>query len=183
MNQKPILTTDRLELRSFQETDYAQVHEYGSDPIVTRFMAWGPNTEEATRNFVQKSIEYQKEKPQTQHPFAIVLREQNMLIGGCGLIISDIENRQGWIGYCLNRKFWSQGYATEAARALIGFGFNNLKLHRVFAFCDPANTASSHIMEKVGMRYEGHFKEKTWYKCEWHDEVIYAILKKEWKYK
>ncbi|MCL2643558.1 MAG: GNAT family N-acetyltransferase [Candidatus Bathyarchaeota archaeon] len=183
MTSKTKLVTTRLELRSFQKTDYAQVHEYSSDSTVTHFMTWGPNTTEETHNFIKKTINYQKEKPQTHYPLAIVTKNQNRLIGGCGIIISNIENSQGYIGYCLNQKFWGQGYATETAHALLNFGFNHLNLHRIFAFCDPANTASSHIMEKIGMKYEGHFRENTHYKNGWHDEVIYAILKKEWKSK
>jgi RimJ/RimL family protein N-acetyltransferase len=183
MIHKPILTTARLELRDFQETDYAEVHEYGSDPMVTHFMIWGPNTEKETHTFIQKAINYQKEKPRTHYPLAIILKKQNKLVGGCGIYVSNIEKRQGWFGYCLNRKFWGKGYATETAKALISFGFNSLNLHRIFAFCDPANTASSHVMEKVGMRFEGHFRENTYYKSEWHDEVIYAILEKEYENK
>ena len=183
MIRKLILATARLELRDFQNADYTQVHEYGSDSIVTRFMTWGPNTEKETHSFIEKAIGYQKETPRTHYPLAIVIKKQNRLIGGCGIYVSNIESRQGWFGYCLNRMFWGQGYATEVAHSLIDFGFNNLNLHRIFAFCDPANTASSHVMEKVGMRYEGHFRENTYYKGGWHDEVVYALLKKEWKRK
>jgi RimJ/RimL family protein N-acetyltransferase len=95
--------------------------------------------------------------------------------------VSNIEKNEGYIGYCLNRQFWGQGYATETARALLEFGFNKLNLHRIFATCDPANAASRHVLDKIGLTYEGHFRENVYCKGEWHDELFYAILEKEWK--
>ncbi|MCW4018275.1 MAG: GNAT family N-acetyltransferase [Candidatus Bathyarchaeota archaeon] len=179
--QKPIIQTSRLELRDFREVDLVEVHEYASDPQVARFMNWGPNTEEEPRGFIQKSIAYQKEKPRVNYPLAVVVREGNKLIGGCGVYESNIKSRVGWIGYCLNRQFWGHGYATETAIALLGFGFTHLNLHRIFATCDPANTASMHVMEKVGMQYEGHLRENIHCKGAWYDSLIYAILDCEWK--
>jgi RimJ/RimL family protein N-acetyltransferase len=158
-----------------------EVHEYASDPQVVRFMSWGPNTEDETRKFIQKSIDHQKEKPRVHYSLAVVLRDRNRLIGGCGIYESNIQGCEGWIGYCLNRQFWGQGYATEAARALLEFGFTHLNLHRIFALCDTANTASAHVMEKIGMQYEGHLRENMQCKGAWRDSLLYAILDREWK--
>jgi ribosomal-protein-alanine N-acetyltransferase len=80
----------------------------------------------------------------------------------------------------LNRKFWRQGYATEVAQALLKFGFNQLKLHRIFATCDPENIASAHVMEKIGMQQEGHIREHKLAKGKWRDSLLYAILDHEW---
>jgi ribosomal-protein-alanine N-acetyltransferase len=182
-SQNILVQTSRLMLRDFQEADWVEVHEYGSDPQVARFMNWGPNTEEETHRFIQKSIGYQKEKPRIHCSLAVVVQDPNRLIGGCGVYVSNIESREGLIGYCLNRHFWGQGYATETARVLLEFGFNKLNLHRIFSTCDPANTASAHVLEKIGMHYEGHFRENVYCKGAWHDELFYAILEKEWKHK
>jgi RimJ/RimL family protein N-acetyltransferase len=176
-----ILQTARLELREILENDCAEVHEFGSDPMVARFMNWGPNTEDDTHRFIQRSIGYQSEKPRMHYSLAIVVRDLSRLIGSCGVYLSNIENREGYIGYCLNRQFWGQGYATETARALLEFGFNKLNLHRIFATCDPANMVSAHVLEKIGLKYEGHFRENVYCKGEWHDELYYAILEKDWK--
>jgi RimJ/RimL family protein N-acetyltransferase len=181
--KKVIVQTERLDLRDFRASDWTQVHEYGSNPNVVRFMDWGPNTEEETHKFIQKSIDYQTENPRIHYSLAIVIREQKRLIGGCGLYVSNVENRNGWIGYCLNRQFWGQGYATETARSLLDFGFNDVNLHRIFAFCNPSNVDSAHVMEKIGMEYEGHFRENIFSKGKWHDELYYAILEKDWKNK
>jgi len=98
----------------------------------------------------------------------------NKLIGGCEIVISNPINRQGYIGYRLNRNFWSQGYTIEAAKALLKFGFEKLNLHRIFAICDSANTSSMRVLEKISMRLEGHLKEHKFVKAKWRDSLIHA---------
>jgi ribosomal-protein-alanine N-acetyltransferase len=171
-----IVRADRLVLRDLEEANWRDVHKYASDPEVVRYMDWGPNTEDETKNFIQRSIASQKEQPRKSYTLAIVLKEDDGLIGGCGIHVSDPTNREGWIGYCLNRHFWRQGYATETARALLRFGFDQLNLHRIFALCDPENLASAHVLEKAGMQKEGHFRERKFSKGKWHDELLYAIV-------
>jgi len=176
-----IIRTKRLVLRDFEKADWKAAHSYGCDPEVVRYMDWGPNTEKDTKEFIQRAMTHQKEKPRGMYTLAIVLEPENKLIGGCGIYVSSPENREGWIGYCLNRSFWRQGYATETAKALIKFGFDQLNLHRIFATCDPANIASAHVLEKIGMQREGRFREHKWAKGKWRDFLLYAILDHEWK--
>ncbi len=176
-----VIRTDRLVLREFDETDRQAVHSYASDPEVVRYMGWGPNTEEETKSFIRRSIDYQKEKPRQNYRFAITLRADDRLIGGCGLHVANPDNREGWLGYCLNRDFWRQGYATETAEALLEFGFQKLRLHRICATCDPANVASAHVLEKIRMQREGHLREHKWTKGRWQDSLLYAILENNWK--
>jgi len=173
--------TRRLILRDFEEADWKAVHSYASDPEVVRYVDWGPNTVEETRNFVRRAIAAQKEQPRRNYHFAIVLKAENRLIGACGIFVSNPNNREGWIGFVLNRHFWGQGYATEAAKALLEFGFEKLHLHRIFATCDPENVASAHVLEKIGMLREGHLREHKWVKGKWRDSLLYAILDREWK--
>jgi RimJ/RimL family protein N-acetyltransferase len=173
------IRTERLVLRDFIETDWEAVHEYASDPEVVRYMDWGPNTEEESRNFIQRTIVSQRENPRTGYSLAIALKAEDKLIGGCGIYVTSTENREGYIGYCLNRNFWGQGFATETAKALLMFGFEQLNLHRIFATCDPANIASAHVLEKIGMQREGRFREHKWAKGEWRDSLMYAILNNE----
>jgi len=177
-----IVRTERLVLRDLEEADWQAAHSYASDPEVVRYMDWGPNTEDETKNFIQRSIANQKEQPRRYYTLAIVVKPDGRLIGGCGVHVSDPANREGWIGYCLNRHFWRQGYGTETARALLRFGFDQLNLHRIFALCDPGNAASVHVLEKVGMQLEGHLRERKFTKRNWHDELLYAILENEWKH-
>jgi RimJ/RimL family protein N-acetyltransferase len=176
-----IFQTKRLLLRDFKEADWKAVHSYASDPEVVRYVDWGPNTVEETKSFIRRAIATQKEQPRRNYHFAIVLKTENRLIGACGIFVSNPDNREGWIGFVLNRHFWGQGYATEAAKALVIFGFKKLNLHRIFATCDPANIASARVLEKIGMQREGRLREHKWVKGKWRDSLLYALLNHEWK--
>ena len=175
------IETERLLLRDLVTGDRHAVHEYASDPEVVRFMDWGPNTKDETDEFIKRSISTQNEKPRRNFTLAIILKNTGELIGSCGIHVSNPENREGWLGYCLNRNFWGRGYATETARGLVKFGFAKLDLHRLFATCDPENSASAHVLEKSGMKREGHLREHKWSKGKWRNSYIYAILQQDWK--
>jgi RimJ/RimL family protein N-acetyltransferase len=142
-------------------------------------MNWGPNKEEETKAFIERALAGKNEQPRRNYTLAIVVRNEDKLIGGCSINVSNPENREGWIGYCLNRRFWGRGYATETAKALVDFGFTRLSLHRIFATCDPANAASAHVLEKVGMEREGRIREHVWAKGKWRDSLLYAVLEQE----
>lgn len=179
MNLTVTIRTERLILRELEDADWKEVHKYSSDSEVVRYMSWGPNTEEEDKSFILRAIVYQKEQPRRNYTLAIVLKANNILIGGCGLHISNPNNREALLGYCLNRHFWKYGYGTETAKALLAFGFEELNLHRIFATCDPANIASARIMEKIGMQREGHLRQHMWTKGKWRDSLLYAVLESE----
>lgn len=176
-----IIETERLLLQDLRRRDWQAVHEYASDPEVVQYMDWGPNTDIETKEFVRRAITNRQEKPRSVFTLAIVLKDKKRLIGTCGIHISNPENREGWLGYCLNRRFWSMGYGTEASVGLVNFGFAKLNLHRIFATCAPDNTASAHVLEKSGMKREGHLRQHKWSKGKWRDSYVYAILEEEWK--
>ena len=175
------LPTERLVLREFTKGDWQAVHEYASDPEVVCYMDWGPNTEKETRDFIRRAMASYREKPRYGYQFAVILKEEDRLIGACGLHVSNPDHREAWIGYCFNRHYWGKGYATEAARRLVTFGFDELKLHRIFATCDPQNKGSVRVLEKAGMRREGRLREHKWVKGRWRDSFLYAILDHKWK--
>lgn len=174
------LTTARLVLRDFRKDDWEAVHEYGTDLEVVRFMPWGPNTESDTKEFVKRSLASQREDPRRNFEFAVTLTDSERLIGGAGIRVSAPADRGADMGYCLHRDFWGQGYATEAAAAIVGFGFGTLGLHRIFATCDVGNEASARVLEKVGMRREAQFMQDNMIRGEWRDSYLYAILEDEW---
>lgn len=175
------IRTERLLLRDLKEDDWQAVHDYASDPEVVRYMGWGPNSKRETKSFVDRALAALRDCPRRDYTLGIVVVASNRLIGGCGIHVSSPENREGWLGYCLNRHFWRRGYATETARGLTEFGFKDLGLHRIFATCDPANAESAHVLEKVGMKCEGHIREHRWAKGSWRDSLLYSILEQEWK--
>jgi RimJ/RimL family protein N-acetyltransferase len=175
------IVTERLKLREFDQADWQSVHEYASSPEVTRFVGWGPNSEKDTKNFMQRVLASQLDKPRSVFELAVTLKEGNSLIGGCRISASDPRVREGSIGYLLHRNFWGHGYGTELSRALLAFGFEQLDLHRIYATCDVENTASSRILEKIGMQREGRLREYRLQGTKWRDQFLYAILDREWK--
>jgi RimJ/RimL family protein N-acetyltransferase len=176
-----MLSTERLQLRAFVEGDWQAMHAMLSDPEVIRYIPAGSASEEETREHVQALIVGHKDHP-PRYNFAVVLRSEDAFIGMCFLSIGSRagEPRQADLGYLLDRRYWGQGYATEATRAVLDFGFRKLDLHRVYATCRPANVASSRVLEKLGMRREAHFRQHRHIKGAWHDSYLYAILDHEW---
>ena len=178
-NNNLLLETKRLILRDFREEDWRDVHEYGSDPEVVKYQPFGPNTEKETKAYIQRIFDNQKEQPRGHYNFALVNKKDNKVIGGVGLSIRNVENKEAMLGYILNRKYWSKGFTTEAAGKVIAFGFEQLGLHRIIATCDPVNIASYRVMEKNGMQREGYLREEKMFKGAWHDSLLYSILEKE----
>ena len=179
-NKSPTLQTERLILRDFREEDWQAAHEWGSDPKVVKYMPFGPNTEDETKNFINRVLNNQKAQPRISFNFALINKPDNRLIGSCRIKIKSVDSKEGEIGYALNRRYWNQGYMTEAARSVISFGFIQLGLHRIIATCDPANTGSYRVMEKLGMQREGYLREHEFWKGAWLDSLLYSILEKEW---
>lgn len=171
------LLTPRLRLREFRLDDFATTHVYGSDPEVTKYMTFGPNSEAETRVFLDRVIAQQAEQPRPGYELAVELRETGEHVGGIGFR----AGKRADFGYVFRREAWGKGYATEGARAILTFGFGELKMHRIIATCDVRNVASAHVLEKLGMRREGHFLKDAFMRGSWRDSYLYAILEEEWK--
>ncbi len=176
-----ILMTDRLVLREFEEDDWKAILAYQDDPLYLRYNPWSHRTEQDVRRFVQMFIDWSKEEVRRKYQLAITLRSEGKLIGNGGLRMSNHSSWEADIGYELNSHYWGKGYATEAAQALLTFGFNELRLHRIIAQCIAENSASAHVLEKIGMQYEGRFRQNEWMKGRWWDTLQYAILDYEWQ--
>jgi len=182
MSSKPFkLETERLVLRNIRASDWQDIQEYASDPGVVKFMFWGPNTEAETREFVRRVIKSRRQKIRTAWDVALVEKNLNRLIGAGGLYIRSPQNREGEIGYVLNRLYWNQGYVTEAAGRLLTFAFEELGLQRIFATCDPDNSGSYRVMEKIGMQREGRLRGNKLIKGVWRDSLVYGILREDWE--
>ncbi len=172
--------TARLQLRDFREDDWPAVLAYQSNPLYLRYYAWTGRTPEAVQAFVQRFVDQPSQHPRTRFQLAIVLPATGQLIGNCGIRQEAPGSREAEIGYELDPEYWGRGYATEAAREMLAFGFTELGLHRVSSWCVAVNTASAHVLEKLGLRLEGRVREKEYYKGRWWDILLYGILKQEW---
>ena len=169
-----ILETERLILRPITTDDFEAVHSWAGNPDNTRYMAWGPNTEEQTRGFLSDFVQAGKD-------FAVVLKGTNRVIGSCG-IYPDSDNDTGELGWILHKDFWKRGYGTELGGKLIQYGFDTLLLRRIVAPCAADNYGSYRVMERNGMHREALHRKAFWARVdkEWVDKLEYAILADEY---
>lgn len=166
--------TRRLLIRNFEFKDWQAVYEYTSDRNVMKYIPEGVFSEKAAKEFVNKNIGDKAEN------FPVVLIDENILIGHIAFYKYFGEHTYE-IGWVFNPKYYNRGFATEAAKAVVQYGFEKMKLHRIIATCQPQNIPSYRIMEKIGMRREGYFKKCIPKGNEWWDEYYYAILDEEWE--
>ena len=110
----------------------------------------------------------------------VELTAHRRLIGVFTLRVQSDANRSAEFGFAFNRDYWNQGYATEAAGAVLDVAFRVLGIHCVSAGCDVRNVGSYRVMEKLGLRREGHSRKDVWQKGEWRDSYRYAVLDEEW---
>jgi RimJ/RimL family protein N-acetyltransferase len=174
------LETDRLILRDFVKEDWERVLEYQSDPLYLRYNRWTERTPEAVQEFVGWFLAHQQQEPRIKYQLAIILKSKDLLIGNCGVRKDQFDSVEADIGYELDPKHWNRGYATEAASAVVDFGFHHFGVHRIWATCVADNVGSAHVLEKLGMQLEGRFRENRYYQDRWWDSLYYAILVDEW---
>jgi [ribosomal protein S5]-alanine N-acetyltransferase len=174
------LHTDRLLLREFVTADWPAVLAYQRDPRYLRYYEWADRTPDDAQRFVQMFLEQQDEQPRRKFQLAVVLKQGGQLIGNCGIRLQTAGAHEADIGYELAPDHWERGYATEAARAIVQFGFAELKVHRIWAWCIADNTASARVLEKLGLKLEGRLREKEYFKGRWWDTLLYGILENEW---
>lgn len=146
------MKTERLFLRPMNISDLQAVHEYDSDNENTRFMLNMPNStiQETQEYLTNAANEWEKVRPYF-YKFAIVL---NGSVIGMAAVYLDEKREIAELGYILNKKYWGNGYALEAARAAKDFALNFLHVKKIFAHCDYRNAASARLMEKIGLKLE-----------------------------
>src|SRR5262245_12274316 len=168
------LETERLRIRPFVPGDWAAGHAYTSGPGARAFLPDWPVTVEETQAFVRENL------GENARMHGLAMTADDRLIGHMAF--------HPWfgpstyeVGWAVDPAHQGSGYATEAARALLAHGFEQLGLHRIIATCQPQNVASVRVMEKLGLRREAQFR-----KCmlapdgSWWDEYFYAVLDEEW---
>ncbi|HEX8274321.1 MAG TPA: GNAT family protein [Longimicrobiaceae bacterium] len=176
-----VIETARLRLRRFAEADLPAFVAYRNDPEVARWQSWDGCTAEEGRAFLDAQAGLRPGTPGAWSQLAVELKATGELLGDCALHVGGDDPRLGEIGYTLARAAQGRGYGTEAVRALLGYAFGTLGLHRVSATTDCENAASVALLERVGMRREAHFRRHVWFKGRWSDEYVYALLRDEWQ--
>jgi aminoglycoside 6'-N-acetyltransferase len=176
------LKGERVTLRRFKLADLKPFVAYRSDPDVARYQSWDSPYPLAHGERLIKAMRRQHpDTPGQWFQFAVVLSSTGELIGDCGTKSDAVDPRQAEIGYTIARQQHGRGYGTDTVRTLLGYLFDSRDKHRVTASCDPRNTGSIRLLERIGMRREGHMLESDWFKGEWADDLLYAMLDREWK--
>ena len=179
----PLLETERLVLREITERDFEAVHAYASDIEVVQYVPWGPNTEQDTHDFLAHCLLSAAAEERLDYVFGVEFRDDPGLVGTCGLYLKNADPGQAMLGYAYGRPAWGRGIATEAALVMVEMGFDVLGLRRIWAACDPDNTGSRRVLEKIGMQVEGLLREDTVIRGEVRDTLLWGILEPEWQSK
>lgn len=175
----PDLHTGRLLLRRMERKDFADMFDYAKREDTSRYLVWTPHpSPEYTRSYLSMIGRYYR-KGQF-FDWAIVERSSSRMIGTCGFSRLDLQNRVGEVGYVLNPTRHGRGYATEAVRRVLEYGFGELELNRVEGRYMVENTASRRVLERCGFTYEGVLRQSMLIKGQYRDIGICSIMKEEY---
>ena len=174
------LESPRIVLRPFRDADLPSFLAYRNDPEIAKYQSWESLNEQEAHAFVQEQKSLQPGVPGAWFQLAIELKETGRLVGDCGLKIHQQDTQQAEIGFTLSRDYQSKGLASETVSCLLDYAFIQLGLHRIIAVTDCQNAPCVALLERLGLRREGHFLQNVWFKGMWGDEYLYAILKDEW---
>lgn len=175
----PEILTTRLILSPLELGDASRLLEYRSLDEVSRYQTWSPRSIDDAGRFIADCGRAPFDTPGVWSQLGIRLGGDG-LIGDMGIRVPRGDARQAEIGVTLAPDHQGRGFANEAVVGLLGYLFGALDKHRVFASVDPRNEPSLALLERVGMRREAHFRESLWFKGEWVDDVVFAMLASDW---
>jgi RimJ/RimL family protein N-acetyltransferase len=172
------LVTARLRIDALRPDDAAALFAVRGDPAVARYQGWRPADLAAAQAFIGRQSP--AATPAGWFQRAIRLREDGRLIGDLGVNLPGDATEPVEFGISLAPEGQGRGYAREAVRALFGHVFGPLGRHRVRASVDPRNLACLALLRSLGMRQEAHHRESLWLHGEWVDDMVFAMLDREW---
>jgi ribosomal-protein-alanine N-acetyltransferase len=174
----PILVTKRLILRDLQPSDATDVLVFRGDSIVQKYDDPIIHTDAEARLFIDElHAEYNNQEGIS---WAVTLKKQDVVIGAFGLHHWDRFHRRAEAGYGLARAYWGQGIGSEALRAIIQFGYDQMNLNRIYARTIADNHESVRLLERLGFQLEGIQREHSWEEDgTFHDSAIYGLLARE----
>ncbi len=171
-----MLETQRLVLRGFQEKDWKDLYEYLSLESVVRYEPYNPFTEEEAKREASRRV-------RDESFWAVCLKDSGKLIGNLYFRQVEPEEFMEWeLGFVFNPAYHGKGYATESCKKIIEYGLGDLGVRRVVSVCNPENFSSWRLLERLGMRREGHFLKNIYFKRDrdgnpiWQDTYQYALL-------
>ena len=175
-----VLDTGNLRLRPSNQNDVQGMFAMLSDPESMKYWCDKPiENLDAAVGVLNKDLE--SDAQGQSMCWAVTFPGEDRMIGKCILFQFDQANHRAEIGYILNREYWRQGLMQQALEAVIDFAFDTLKLHRIEADVDTENTGSIAILEKLGFKREGLFRERWFVYDEWQDSLMLGLLKQDWQ--
>ena len=174
------LFTSNLLLKELSWNDLEDIHSLHCNPEVERFNTIGiPTDHDATREIIRPAIADQSNKLRSSYSWSIRLKSNDKFIGEAGMSVMHNRYQMATIHYHIIPELWGNGYATEVAKELIRFGFQDLKLHRIEAGAATENIGSHKVMEKAGMTQGGTRRKILPIRGEWYDNYTFAILESD----
>lgn len=177
----PEIHTERLTLDRLRVEDAPALSRYRSDPDVARYQTWLPESVDEALDFIEGINDIEFDTPGSWFQFAIRHHGDSLLVGDLGVHFLEDEPRNVEIGFTVAPAQQGGGIGTEAVIALLDHLFGMLDKHRVSASVDPRNVPSIALLRCVGFREEAHFRESLWFKGEWVDDMVFAMLRSEWE--
>ena len=169
------LETDRLILRPHRAEDLSDIQRYAVRPAFYRYLAIPAQTPETVAAFLEGQLAAQG-SDDGNHSFVLEHKDLRCVIGSVRLGVRDAVHRHGDLGYALDSDHQGHGYMTEAVRAVLRMGFEQLALHRIWATADIRNKRSWHLLGRCGMKREGRLREHRLVRGRWRDSYLYSIL-------
>jgi len=175
------LHTPRLRLNALHLDDAEELFAYRADPAVFRYQGWCPASVVEARNFIERQAGASLDTPDSWVQRAIRRRDSGALIGDLGIHVPAEVDGSVEFGVTIAPAWQGRGYATEALREVFAWLFGPPRHRRIQASVDPRNLASMAMLRSLGMRQEAHHLESLWLQGEWVDDVVFALLAREWR--
>lgn len=172
--------SQRLELRELTIDDVDAVLAIYGNSEATEHLSFEPRSRPQVGQIVARSMASSTATPRTEYALAVIERDSNELIGFGRIATDPHQPRGATFGFALRPDSWGIGYGVETVRLLLGLGFEDLGLHRIWGARSPLNEASSKTMAAAGMTEEGIIRQHIEKAGQWRDSVVHAMLECEW---
>ena len=179
MSMYPVeLHGQQVILREFTSSDLADSLRIVGDDEVTSWLSFDSRNEDEARTMLDGVVARARQEARAEYYLAVALPTDSAVIGFARLGLAGV--RAAKLGFAIRHSDWGHGYATDAARTLITFGFGELGLHRISAAAAPDNAASVAVIKRLGMTYEGRIRDHVFTNGAWRDSLLYSLLADEW---
>ncbi len=174
------LETSRLIIRNLTFLDVDDFHLYRSNPEVTKYQSFEPMTQEKAAEFIDSQKDKLFGNPGEWVQYGLENKATRKIIGDCAVKLDGDDERIAEIGITISHLEQQKGYAKETMLGLLGFLFDQRRIHRVVETVDAENIGSIQLLKSIGFRCEAHFVENIFFKGKWGSEYVYAMLRREW---